>query len=58
MIGKTILAISLIVIYAALVLTFSIGLIKHLICLEWNDIPISLLGTAVLVGLALVLFNI
>ena len=58
MIGKTILAISLIVIYAALVLTFSIGLIKHLICMEWDDILISLLGTAVLVGLALVLFNI
>ena len=58
MIGETILAISLIVIYIALALTFSIGLIKHLICLEWDDIPISLLGTAVFVGIALVFLNI
>lgn len=58
MIGITILAISLIVIYVALTLTFSIGLIKHLICLEWDDIPISLLGTSVFVGIALMFLNI
>ena len=58
MIGKTILAISLFVMYAALTLTFSVGLIKHLICLEWDDIPMSLLGTSAFVGIALMFLNI
>jgi len=58
MIGITILSISIIVIYSALALTFSIGLIKHFICLEWEDIPMSLLGTAVFVGIALLFLDI
>ena len=58
MIGETILAISLFVIYVTLALTFSIGLIKHLICLEWDYIPMSLLGTAIFVGIVLMLLNI
>ena len=58
MIGETILAISLFVIYVTLALTFSIGLIKHLICLEWDYIPMSLLGTAIFVGIVLMFLNI
>lgn len=58
MVGTTIIGIVMTVIFVLCTLSFIVGLFKHLIYREWEDIWISLLGTLVFVGLVLMILNI
>lgn len=49
--GMYMLGTALIIIYILLLLTFLVGFFKHIICFEWEDLPINILGNAVLIGM-------
>ena len=58
MAGTKIIGMVIIVVFVLCTLSFTIGLFKHLICREWEDIWISLLGTLAFVGMMLAILDI
>ena len=50
-------AICAIIIYVSLTLTFIVGTIIHVLNREWNDLPISILGSCSFIGLILIFFG-